>query len=100
MLRLCRGNVTTLDLSFVVLSDVAAYVVAMSRHCKILIHLFQPMSRHWRKWHDTLHMMSQHCSSSVTTLLPLLFFFLAAFLLIFFKFLQNINLGENSIILH
>ena len=48
---------------------------------------------------DILHAMSRHCSSDVATLLPLLFLLLFA-VFFFFKFMQNISLSEDSIILH
>ena len=59
---LCHGDVATLENSNL---SISINVIEMSRHCS--------------NWHDTLHMMSRHCSSSVATLLPLLPFFFYVF---------------------
>ena len=69
MSRHCCSSVATL--SFVVLRDVAAYVMTMWRHCSSALPIstdVAAMLRHLNYWFETLHTMSQHCSFGVTTL--------------------------------
>ena len=108
MLRQCRDiKVTSLKLSIrcpniaLLVSDIALmfYVLMLvSRQCRngvvtlknydiSISTYFVAMSQHWSNWHDTLHTMSRHCSSSVATLLLLIPFLL--FLLLFCFFFSN-----------
>ena len=95
MSRHCSCDVMTLPCSpLMPLADVVTWSVS-SLHISVDVATLS-----WP--YKLLCLMLRHCSSDATTLLPLLFLLLFYYFLlfVFFKFLQNISLSEDSIILH